>query len=284
VILRQQSSAPSFWDDRLCIVLVSKLVMTRRQLVLIAGIVFSSVPSLSQGSLIDVVPCQNDAGSLQSGFVVKYSDGQFGYIDQKGNWGIKPRFDMAGDFYEGLAAVQVAGRWGYINSFGRYAIPLRFFDAGPFSEGLAPVRPFSAVAVFGFINRSGRVVIRADYGAVRSFCEGLAAVWDKGNWGYINRKGEIVIEPKFKDAFDFSRGIEIRARPGAECESNPCSNLRARAELRLPACSENRDRTDRPVRWSIREAATIQLLSLPATRLPAKLPFPLLPDDAFAAA
>src|SRR2546427_9130153 len=50
----------------------------------------------------------------------------------------------------------------------------------------------------------------------------------------------------------------------AECESNPCSNLLARAQLRLPAFSENGNRTDRPERWSIREAATIQLLSLPA--------------------
>jgi WG containing repeat len=92
-------------------------------------------------------------------------------------------------------------------ALGRYKIPARFYDAGAFSEGLAAVQPFAAVEAYGFINKSGGLVIQVDYDEVRSFCDGLAAVWRNGKWGYINRKGETVIEPGSRKLPIFHMGL-----------------------------------------------------------------------------
>ena len=52
---------------------------------------------------------------------------------------IEPTFSWAESFSDGLAAVYTDDGWGYIDRTGRMVIPPRFIQAGPFSEGLAPV-------------------------------------------------------------------------------------------------------------------------------------------------
>ena len=50
----------------------------------------------------------------------------------------------------------------------------------------------------GYINASGKIVIKPQFESATAFSEGLAAVLINGKWGYINRKAEIVIEPRWK--------------------------------------------------------------------------------------
>jgi len=46
---------------------------------------------------------------------------------------------------------------------------------------------------WGFINKSGMLVIESKFGFAGDFKEGLAAISYGGKSGYINQKGEIVI-------------------------------------------------------------------------------------------
>jgi hypothetical protein len=85
---------------------------------------------------------------------IKIQDGNWGYIDKKGNVVIPFKYDCAKDFSEDLAAIQLNEKWGFINEQGEIVIPCKFSYADSFSEGLALV----------FFN---------------------------GNWGYINKKGEV---------------------------------------------------------------------------------------------
>ncbi len=50
----------------------------------------------------------------------------------------------------------------------------------------------------GYINSSGKIIIRPQFDGVTEFSENLAAVLIKDKWGYINRAGEIVIQPRWK--------------------------------------------------------------------------------------
>jgi hypothetical protein len=85
-------------------------------------------------------------------------------------WTIEPQFDVAWSFYEGLAAIKKDGRW-------------------------------------GFIDKTGAIVIQPEFDGVKNFSDGMAAIKQKGKWGYINKNGEVTIQPKYYDAYNFRENI-----------------------------------------------------------------------------
>src|SRR3954447_13271666 len=54
--------------------------------------------------------------------------------------------------------------------------------------------------LFGFIDRTGKVVIPLQFDNALPFSDGLAPVWIGGGtqWGYIDRTGKKVIQPQFE--------------------------------------------------------------------------------------
>lgn len=68
-----------------------------------------------------------------------------------------------------LAPVKINNKWGYINKSGDLVIPARYDSAGIFTEGCAPVK----VSIF---------------------------------WGYIDKKGNWFLRPVFTNAVNFSNG------------------------------------------------------------------------------
>jgi hypothetical protein len=86
--------------------------------------------------------------------------------------------------------------YGYIDKTGRLVIPPRFEYAGPFSEGLANVSNCSKPF---FIDQAGAVVLRAPFDEASPFHGGLAPVirYEPGGarTGYIDKTGKVVWEP-----------------------------------------------------------------------------------------
>jgi len=69
-------------------------------------------------------------------------------------------------------------------------VTLKFDNAGNFSGGLAPV---SYRSRWGFIDKSGKMVIEAKYVAAAQYTEWGALVVDDKGWGfYIDRHGKKV--------------------------------------------------------------------------------------------
>ena len=122
---------------------------------------------------------------------------------------IPPQFDCyyLGKFTEGRALVKLGEKWGFIDKTGKLVIPPQFEKAGGFSEGLAPVQRGEK---WGFIDRTGKMVIEPQFGwpSQEPFTEGLAAVSvDKKLFGYIDKTGKMVIPPKYYRAVWFSEGL-----------------------------------------------------------------------------
>gem|GEM_PF-1389471 len=117
--------------------------------------------------------------------------GTIGFCDAKGVETIEPRFDWAFSFSEGLAAVGRGGywhsrsgilygtEWGYINRSGELVIPYRFEEVGSFDEGLAWAVDGQKA---GFINPKGKYVIRRKFEIVSGFHDGLAIANGEGKW------------------------------------------------------------------------------------------------------
>lgn len=150
--------------------------------------------------------------------------GRWGYIDKTGTTRIPPQFLAAGEFSEGLAWVRFPTRGrsrrnapplagGYIDPQGRPIIRTTEYSAGrPFSEGLAAVQR-RHTGLWGYIDKTGQVVIGSEFDLAREFREQRAAVLtlpDRGGglkWGYLAPDGRMVIPPQFDRAGDFQEGL-----------------------------------------------------------------------------
>jgi hypothetical protein len=121
-----------------------------------------------------------------------------------------------GDFSEGVALTLFGDYYAIIDQKGRVVVQLPGDLHGGqrtgFSEGLAAVSKLDSDPVlYGFIDKTGAVVIEPQFDEVLPFSEGLApaAVMDHGvrKYGYIDKTGAWVIQPQYDIAFPFQEGL-----------------------------------------------------------------------------
>jgi hypothetical protein len=186
-------------------------------------------------------------------------DGRWGYADRTGVLAIPAKYRQASLFENGRAFVQLEqewfaidrngeptardpsdlipkermGKWGFVTPDGKVAVDFRFDGVHPFSEGLAAVQVGER---WGFIDRSGRLVIPAEFedgwatppGGARggppigSFREGLAAVYKDGTWRFIDAKG-VTIPGRFVKAAGGNYGF--RDGVASVCGKNTCGYI-----------------------------------------------------------
>src|SRR5918992_497795 len=68
---------------------------------------------------------------------------------------------------------------------------------------------------WGYIDRSGKIVVETKFENAEEFSEGLGAVKVDGRWGFIDSTGKLVIEARYSSARPFSDGL-ARVQVGGE--------------------------------------------------------------------
>lgn len=139
----------------------------------------------------------------QRRIISKYS---WGYINHRGRFIIKPKFEDASRFSEGYASVKKGGKWGYINKSGKLVIDYRFDNAFHFYRGYASVKVDS---LWGFIDKKGTFIIKpiSESSIYFENDSSLSVYERKGKVGFIDIKGKIRIEPKYVYSSGFSDGL-----------------------------------------------------------------------------
>ena len=102
--------------------------------------------------------------------------------------------------------IKSGDKWGYIDKTGKYVINAQFEEAHFFRNGLALVK--SNENKYGYINREGKFEINAIYKNANSFAEGLACVvQENGKPQFIDTDGKIVFTVDAEICSGFSEGL-----------------------------------------------------------------------------
>lgn len=91
-----------------------------------------------------------------------------------------------------MAAVSKGGLYGYINKTGTIIIPLAFSNARNFTEGLAPAA--NAKGFWGYIDEKGNWVIKPVYDFTDNFEKGEARVMKGQKIMYIDKDNKLLHE------------------------------------------------------------------------------------------
>lgn len=136
---------------------------------------------------------------------------KFGFITEDGKYAVNAQYKEATVFSDGLAWV-VAENAAPTAIDKKGEIKFTLQDAEEvrlFKDGLAA---FSMVneegdEKWGFVDKTGKVVINPQFISVSNFSDGLCGVRnDDGKWGFINKEGTITINYQFDEANDFKNG------------------------------------------------------------------------------
>jgi len=130
---------------------------------------------------------------------------------QEYEWVIKPQYDNVKPFTSNnLAPVFLNGNWGYINKSGTLVVQPQFINAEPYKMGLAAAQKNDN---WGFVDDKGNWIIAPQYKDVNGFAEGLSGVC-KDNWGFIDKTGHYAFEARFEDVGRFSEGFAAVRQKG----------------------------------------------------------------------
>ncbi len=161
------------------------------------------------------------AGCAES---ANFSMPKFGFINNKGIWVIKPKYEFVKNFKDGLAAIMINKKWGYINTKGILVIPAKFDLVCEFYDGAAVVRVGDkSTGKYGVIDKSGKYIVApkfpANFARISEednfrFVDGLCPMFDGQKWGYINKAGEFQIPAQYWAANYFSEGLAAVAVNG----------------------------------------------------------------------
>ncbi len=187
-----------------------------------------------QGKFVFDVPLDVTLG-FHEGMVGVLFKGAVTYLDRSGKK-ISTSVDYgpkSDSFSEGLVPVSINGQWGFMDKTGKLAIEPKFEDAENFSEGLAPVKVRSADTVwcpadaegnrsgstmmYGYVDKTGKLVIPAVFNSAAPFSEGIASVRKCDQAYFIERTGKTVVAGNFTYASSFSEGLarfEILTKDG----------------------------------------------------------------------
>lgn len=143
----------------------------------------------------------------------------YGAFDTDGNVIVQPyTYRAVTDFSEGVAWGRRGDLWCAIDKTGKElftipTVPSGYIvnDKSNFSDGLAKVYSNETKA-YGFVDKSGSLVIPCEYKNVGEFHDGLAWVYDKANayYGFIDKTGKLALPFQYSEVWgSFDNGIAV---------------------------------------------------------------------------
>lgn len=160
-------------------------------------------------------------------------DGEYGYMNRKGEVVIEPQYELAYAFEEGIGMARTKhSGYVYLNTKGEVIWQdhddIDSHWGGHFDDGLHVIGTYrGGEHLRAYINRKGETVIQFFFNKADQFQEGFAAVcvhdprikdgediWSgteeekrRRRWGFINTKGELITPFQYTEVYGFMDGM-----------------------------------------------------------------------------
>ena len=143
-------------------------------------------------------------------------DNLFVLIDKTGKEVAK--YTFIGEFNEGLAPVYSSANnsWGYIDYSGKEVIKTKYSNVTSFKHGVAAVT-YSSLSNVSIIDEGGKAILNTPYKYATPLNNGDISFYDGKATGLMDIDGNIIMPPKFHTIGDFYNGI-AQAFTGNEYE------------------------------------------------------------------
>ncbi len=154
------------------------------------------IPILLLGSILsahaDIVPIQNEKG-------------KWGFQDEESQFMVAQyKYDEAHHFVNDLALVKKGNSYGMISPDGKEVFAIKYDIIEPYNDSIYKVavggKHKDGVIIdekYGFINKSGMVLLKPEYEEIGVFTDNLAYIKKGEKYGYINNRIEVVVPCKY---------------------------------------------------------------------------------------
>lgn len=153
---------------------------------------------------------KKESVNLFPAFEIQNNKKMWGYINDKGEFQIEPKYDETFDFSdEGIAMVKLNDKFGVVNGKGEEILEPNFQFLSDFSNGY--FYAFDGKYNHMYNSKGQKQFFTEEYLYIGNYNESLfaAAKMDENAqpiFGYINKSGKAVIEAKYIEAWDFREG------------------------------------------------------------------------------
>lgn len=103
---------------------------------------------------------------------------------------------------DGLLAIKVNSKWGFMNQKGDYIITPKYDDCESFKYGFAKVKTGTK---WGIIDKSGTEIISPKYENIVPGENGIFVYYEKNNWGIMDKTGKIISDPSLPTITSFEK-------------------------------------------------------------------------------
>lgn len=154
-----------------------------------------------------IAPAFKYGGNFIGGYALVYTQSQLqqDIIDISGKVLNTADMYVMSNFKNGRALVRVQKKYGFINKTGKLIIPAVYNDAFDFFNGLAVARGSSGD--YGMIDTNGIEKIPFVYKNMANLHEGFIWVNNGNETGFLNKQGKVVIPFQYQAARSFSNGL-----------------------------------------------------------------------------
>lgn len=113
---------------------------------------------------------------------------------------------------DGLSKVRKQGKFGAVNRSGQVIIPAEYHNLHFVGEGMVSVIQNGKL---GLIDNTGKVILPVQYDRIAPFSEGLAGVSKGGKFGFVDTAGKFVIPLRYDSAYhSFENGQVVVSLDG----------------------------------------------------------------------